>query len=112
MKQISWEEFTSIEIRVGSIVDVQDFPDAHQPAYKIWADFGDDIGLLKTSAQITHLYTAEELIGMQILGVVNLPPKQIGTFVSQFLLTGFQDNKGRIVIAQPERPVEPGALLH
>lgn len=112
MNQITWEEFKAVEIRVGRIVDVQDFPEANKPAYKIWADFGDEIGLLKTSAGITHLYSRDELIGVEIFGVVNLPPKQVGSFLSEFLLTGVQDKNGRVVLAMPERPVEPGSLLH
>ena len=100
-----------MEIRVGTILKVEDFPEARKPAYKVWADFGPEIGEKKTSAQITALYSPEELVGRQILGVVNFPPKQVGPFMSEFLLTGFHDENGAIVIAMPERPVPNGSKL-
>ena len=112
MEKIRWEEFEAVEMRVGQIVDVQDFPEAEKPSYKIWADFGEGFGLMKSSAQITELYTREELIGRQIIGVVNIPPKQVGPIISEFLVTGFRDRLGRIVLAVPDRPVNPGELLH
>ncbi len=111
MKQISWSEFEQVELRVGTILTVQEFPEAHKPAYKVTADFGEEIGTLKSSAQITDLYSPEDLIGKQIVGVVNFPDKQIGPFMSQFLLTGFVQNDGSVVIAKPERPVSNGAKL-
>jgi tRNA-binding protein len=107
-----WENFLAVELRVGRIVDVQEFSEAHKPAYKVWADFGDDYGILKTSAQITALYDREFLIGREIIGLVNIPPRQVGPMISEFLLTGFTNSKGEVVLAIPERPVEPGARLH
>ena len=111
MKQINWSEFEQVELRVGTILTVQEFPEARKPAYKVTADFGEEIGTLKSSAQITDLYSPEDLVGSQIVGVVNFPDKQIGPFMSQFLLTGFVQNDGSVVIAKPERPVSNGAKL-
>ena len=111
MKTIQWNDFEQVELRIGSIVDVQEFPQARKPAYKVTADFGEQIGILKASAQITDLYTPEDLLGKQIVGVVNFPAKQIGPFMSQFLLTGFVQKDGTVVNAQPERPVENGLKL-
>ena len=111
MKQISWEEFENVEIRVGTITDIQDFPEARKPAYKVIADFGEEIGLKKSSAQITDLYTKEELMGKQIIGVVNFPPKQIGPFISEFLITGFARKDGAIVLAVPDKLSINGAKL-
>ncbi len=111
MKKITWSEFEQVELRVGTIKEVQEFPEARHPAYIVKADFGPDIGILKSSAQITDLYTPEDLIGKQIVGVVNFPSKQIGPIMSQFLLTGFYQDDGAVVIAQPERPVKNGAKL-
>ena len=111
MQSIQWSDFEQVELRIGSIVDVQEFPQARKPAYKVTSDFGEQIGILKASAQITDLYTPEDLLGKQIVGVVNFPAKQIGPFMSQFLLTGFLQKDGSVVIAQPERPVENGLKL-
>ena len=111
MAQIAWEDFAAVELRAGTIVDVQDFPEARKPAYKIAVDFGPDIGIRRTSAQITALYPRDQLIGRQVLGVVNFPPKQIGPVRSEFLLTGFYREDGAVVLAVPERPVQNGAVL-
>lgn len=111
MTQISWEDFQNVELRVGTIVAVQDFPEARKLAYKITADFGETIGLKKSSAQITVLYTKEELIGKQIIGVVNFPPKQIGPFVSEFLVTGFVQEDGSVVLAVPDKKSSNGLCL-
>ena len=111
MKQISWGEFEQIELRVGTIIEVEEFPRARTPAYKIKADFGDDIGVKKSSAQVTELYSKDELIGRQIIGVVNFPRKQIGPFFSEFLVTGFPQPDGVVVLAQPERTVVNGSKL-
>ncbi len=111
MKGITWQEFEAVELRVGTILKVEPFPEARKPAYKVWADFGPEIGTRKTSVQITALYTPEDLLGRQIIGVVNFPPKQVGPFRSEFLLTGFADENGAIVIAAPERAVPNGAKL-
>ncbi len=111
MKEISWNEFEQVELRTGTIVDVQKFPEARKPAYKVFADFGKEIGILKSSAQVTDLYSIEDLLGRQIVGVVNFPRKQIGPFMSEFLLTGFTQKDGSVVLAQAERPVENGLKL-
>ena len=111
MDTITWDDFARVELRVGTITKVEPFPEARKPAYKVWADFGPETGEKKTSVQITALYAPEELIGRQIIGVVNFPVKQVGPFRSEFLLTGFADANGDIVIAAPERAVPNGARL-
>ena len=111
MKSITWDEFASVELRVGTVLKVEAFPEARKPAYKVWADFGPEIGEKKTSVQITELYQPEDLIGRQIIGVVNFPAKQVGPFRSEFLLTGFADAAGAVVIAVPKRLVPNGAKL-
>jgi tRNA-binding protein len=110
MEHISWPDFEKVELRAGTITRVEDFPEAHKPAYKIWADFG-DLGVMKSSAQLTKLYNKENLLGRQIMGVTNFPPKQIGTFMSQFLVTGFVLQDGGVVLAEPERTVPNGTKL-
>lgn len=110
-KFISWEDFEKIELKVGTVVKAEEFPEARRPAYKVWVDFGGDMGIKKSSAQITVHYTPEELIGKQIVAVVNFPAKQIGPIKSEFLLTGFYDENDDVVIAQPERAVPNGAKL-
>jgi len=111
MELITWDDFEKVELKTGTIIDVADFPEARKPAYRITADFGRDIGVKKTSARVTDLYTKEDLLGKQIIGVVNFPVKQIGPFMSEFLLTGFYDEKGRVVLAVPERDVDNGSAL-
>ena len=108
---ITWAEFEAVEMRAGTIVAVDDFPEARKPAYKITVDFGPEIGVRKTSAQVKTLYTRDELLGRQVMGVVNFPPKQIGPVKSEFLLTGFYREDGVVVLAVPERPVQNGARL-
>src|SRR3989344_1495016 len=110
MKTINWEDFENVELRVGTITKVEDFPQAKKPAYKIWADFG-ELGVKKSSVQITKLYGKEDLIGKQIIGVVNFHPKQIANFVSEFLTTGFIGDNGEVILAQPERKVKNGSKL-
>jgi tRNA-binding protein len=110
MKAISWQDFTKVELRAGTINRVEDFPKAKKAAYKIWADFG-DFGVLKSSAQITTLYSKTDLLGRQIIGVINFPPKQIGAFRSEFLVTGFILEKGEVVLAAPQRKVPNGSRL-
>lgn len=110
-KIISWSEFESIELRVGTIITVEDFPEARKAAYKLTVDFGDAIGIKKSSAQITTHYTKGELIGKQIIWVINFPPKQIGPFVSEFLCTGFYREDGSVILAIPEREAPNGAKL-
>jgi tRNA-binding protein len=111
MNTISWEEFEAVELRAGTILEVEEFPEARKPAWKITVNFGGDIGVKKTSAQITDLYGREDLVGRQIIGVVNFPPRQIGPMRSEFLLTGFYRDDGAVVMAVPERPVPDGAKL-
>jgi tRNA-binding protein len=110
MQQISWQDFEQVELRAGTITRVEDFPEAHTPAYKIWADFG-DFGVMKSSAQLTKLYRKEDLLGRQIMGVINFPPKQICTFMSEFLVTGFVLEDGKVVLSEPERTVPNGTKL-
>ncbi len=111
MAFIRWEDFERVELRAGTIVAVEDFPEARKPAYRIKADFGPGIGVKECSARVTDLYSKEDLLGRQILGVVNLAPKQIGPVRSEFLLTGFYRSDGAVVLAVPEQAVENGARL-
>jgi len=111
MEAISWDDFERVELRVGTVLAVDEFPEARKPAYKITADFGPELGVKKSSAQITDLYGMEELVGRQILGVVNFPPKQIGPVRSEFLVAGFYRPDGAVVLAVPERAVPNGAKL-
>ncbi|MFH1915469.1 MAG: tRNA-binding protein [Pseudomonadota bacterium] len=110
MKTISWDEFEQVELRVGTITRVEPFPEARSPAYKVWVDFGPDIGERKSSAQITHHYGIEELVGRQIVAVVNFAPKQIGPMRSECLITGFYRDDG-VVLAVPDKPVPNGLKL-
>ena len=108
---ISWQDFEKVELRVGTVLQVDDFPEARNPAYKLVVDFGKDIGTRKSSAQITAHYQSEDLIGRQVIAVINFPKKQIGPFMSECLVTGFADEKGAIVLASVERGVPNGARL-
>lgn len=110
MQEISWTEFEKIELRAGTILEVLDFPEARKPAYKGKVDFG-ELGTKWSSAQITKHYTKKDLIGRQVVGVVNFPKKQIGKFMSEFLVTGFADEDGEIVLTSVERNVPNGARL-
>ncbi len=111
MKEISWSEFEAVELRAGTIVDVEEFPEARRPAYKITVDFGPEIGSRRSSARVTDLYPADELIGKQVVGVVNFPPKRIGPMKSECLVTGFYREDGSVVLAVPEQAVPNGAKL-
>lgn len=112
MKEISWKEFEQVELRIGTIIDVENFPEARKPAYKLRIDFGSELGVKKSSAQITGLYKKEELLNKQILAVVNFPPKQIGPFMSECLVTGLPNAEGKVVLISPDQRVENGSKLY
>lgn len=111
MQTISWEDFTKVELRVGRIVEARVFAEARKPAYVLQVDFGEEIGMRKSSAQITTLYQPEELIGKLVVGVVNFPKKQIGPLMSECLVTGFHDADGNVALCVPDQPVPLGAKL-
>ena len=111
MSTISWEDFEKIDLRVGKIIRVESFPKARKPAYQLWVNFGTSIGIKKSSAQITELYSQEDLLNKLVLGVVNFPPKQIGPFLSECLITGFYNKKNEVVLAIPEQDIEIGSKL-
>ena len=103
MEIISWADFEKVELRTGTIIEVEDFPEARKPAYKLKVDFGKESGIKKSSAQITDLYEKEELLGKQVICVVNFQKKQIGPFMSECLVTGFYDKDGNVVLAVPDK---------
>ena len=108
---IAYTDFEKVDIRAGRIIDVQDFPEARRPAYKLWVDFGPEIGVRKTSAQVVQNYTADQLKGRMIAGVVNFPPKQIGKYMSEFLVLGFPDADGNVTLIAPDKDVPLGGRL-
>lgn len=110
MEEITWGDFEKVELRAGTILEVFDYPEARKPAYKVKVDFG-EFGVKMSSAQITKYYTKEELLGRQIIGVVNFPKKQIGKFMSEFLITGFADEKGDIVLSCLSGKVPNGSKM-
>jgi tRNA-binding protein len=111
VETIDWNDFEKVELRAGTIVEVEDFPEARKPAYKLKIDFGEEIGLRKSSAQITDIYQKEDLLGRQVVGVVNFPAKQIGPMRSECLVTGFHREDGAVVLARPDSEVPNGAKL-
>jgi tRNA-binding protein len=110
MQEISWNDFEKVELRVGTIIEALDFPEARRPAYKLKVDFG-EYGIKMSSAQVTKHYKIEDLVGRQIIGVINFPKKQIGKFMSEFLVTGFADENGDIVLSSVEKTVPNGSKL-
>jgi tRNA-binding protein len=112
MQQIEWAQFEAVDIRVGTVVRAEAFPEARKPAYKLWVDFGDEIGIRQSSAQLTRVYTLEELPGRQVIGVVNFPAKRIAGFESQCLICGLDRAPGEVVLIQPSEPVPNGARLY
>ncbi len=107
---ITWQDFEKVDMRVGTITEVEDFPEARNPAYKLKVDFGDEIGIKRSSAQITTLYKKEELLNRQVIAVVNFPPKQIGPFMSECLVMGVYQGSD-VVLLQPDKAVENGAKI-
>ena len=112
MSEISFDDFQKVDIRVGTIVDVKPFEKARKPAWKLWVDFGSEIGVKKSSAQITVHYDHDALIGRQVAAVINFPPRQIADFMSEILVLGFSDSDGAIVLIEPERAVPNGSRMH
>ncbi len=111
MELITWNDFEKIEIRVGQVIEVNDFPKARKPAYKLLIDFGDELGIKNSSAQITHHYTKDDLLNKQVIAVVNFPPKQIAGFISECLVLGIYDENNDVILLKPERPVKNGQKI-
>lgn len=111
MELINWNDFEKVELRVGKVISAEVFKEARVPAYLLQVDFGDEIGIKKSSAQITELYTPEELIGKLVIGVVNFPKKQIGPIQSECLITGFHNENGAVTLCVPDSEVPLGAKL-
>jgi len=111
MEQIQWDDFEKVQLCAGTIISVDEFPEARRPAWKLTIDFGEEIGTRRSSAQITDLYTAEKLMGMQVMAVVNFPKKQIGPFMSECLVTGMPREDGAIVLVTPQEAVVNGTRL-
>lgn len=111
MNEISWQDFEKVELRVGTVVAAEPFPEARKPAYKLTVDFGPEIGLRHSSVQITEHYTLDELKGRQVVGVVNFPPKRIGPFMSECLITGFYREDGTVILVVPDKAVPNGAKI-
>lgn len=108
---ITWADFEKIEMRVGTIVKVEDFPEARKPAYKLTIDFGEKVGVKRSSAQITDLYAKEDLQGVQVIATVNFPPKQIGPFISECLVMGAYNENNEVVLIKPERNIKNGGQV-
>lgn len=111
MDTITWNDFEKIDIRVGTIIEVKDFPEARKPAFQLSIDFGSSIGIKKSSAQITNLYQKEDLTGKQVIAIVNFPTKQIARFISECLVLGIYNEKNEVILLQPERKVSNGQKI-
>ncbi len=111
MNEISWNDFEQVELRVGRVLEASEFPEARKPAYLLQVDFGSEIGIRKSSAQVTAHYTPEALVGRLVVAVINFPPKQIGPIRSQCLVTGFHDESGAVVLCTPDKDVPLGSKL-
>ena len=111
MKNITWDEFKKVEIRVGTIIEVNDFPEAIKAAYQIKVDLGKKIGIKQSSAQITDLYSKNDLINKQVIVIVNFPPKKIGPFISECLITGFYNDGNKVILATPDQSIPNGTIL-
>ena len=111
MGEISWKDFEKVDIRVGEIIKVEDFPEAIKPAYKLTIDFG-ELGIKKSSAQLTRVYSKKELLGRQVFCVVNFPPKQVATFLSEVLVLGTPDKDGECILAKPDKEAQLGGKFY
>ena len=112
MSEISFDDFLKVDVRVGTVLRAEPYPEARKPAIKLWIDFGDEIGEKKTSAQVTAHYQPETLVGRQVMAVVNFPPRQIGKFMSEVLVLGMPDENGEVVLVAPDQTVPIGGRLH
>lgn len=112
MAEISFDDFLKVDVRVGEVIRAEDYPEARKPAIKMWVDFGEEIGVKRTSAQVTAHYSPEKLVGKQVMAVVNFPPRQIGKFMSEVLVLGLPDESGEIVLIGPDGPVPIGGRMH
>ena len=112
MGDLSFDEFLKVDIRVGTVVRAEPYPEARKPAIKLWVDFGDELGTRKSSAQITKHYDPDGLVGKQVMAVVNFPPRQIGKFMSEILVLGLPDTEGEIVLIGPDGVVPNGGRMH
>lgn len=111
LQTITWQQFEQVDLRVGTVTKAAPFPEANKSAFKLWVDFGEKVGTLASSAQITDRYSIEDLTGKQVIGVVNFPPKQIGPFISECLITGFFQHDNEVVLAVPDKQVPNGSKL-
>ncbi|MEM9436086.1 MAG: tRNA-binding protein [Pseudomonadota bacterium] len=112
MAELSFDDFLKVDIRVGQVIDAQPYPEARKPAIKLWVDFGGEIGVKKSSAQITKHYTPESVIGRRVVAVVNFPPRQIGKFMSEILVLGVPDDEGEVVLLKPDLDVPLGGRMY
>ncbi|MEJ5218455.1 tRNA-binding protein [Cognatishimia sp. D5M38] len=112
MAEITFDDFLKVDIRTGVVVDAQPYPEARKPAIKLWVDFGDELGVKKSSAQITKHYTPESVVGKRVMAVVNFPPRQIGKFMSEILVLGVPDDEGEVVLITPDKEVPKGGRLY